>query len=95
MAGPSVVNRYFAPAASTTVVQPPSFYSMVGTIGAIRGNAVSVIPAEGSPITIATTPSTTIVLDSQQATLANLQPSDQVKVRYDQNLNAMTLVAIR
>ncbi len=89
------MNRYYTPVAGTTVVQPSPFYSMVGTIGTIRGSAVSVIPEEGSPITINAMPSTTIVLNSQQSALANLVPGDRVKVRYNHNLNAMTLVAIR
>jgi hypothetical protein len=86
---------YVGSTVGANVVQGPAFYSMLGTIGTIRGNAVSVIPEEGSPITINTTPNTTIVLNSQQSTLANLRPSDRVKVRYDQNLKAMTLVAVR
>lgn len=94
--GPSYVNRY---AGSNVVVQnstpAPILYSALGTIGTIRGNAVSIIPEEGSPITINATPNTTIVLNSQQSTLANLVPGDRVKVRYTPNLNAMTLVALR
>jgi hypothetical protein len=87
---------------SSTVVVPgqnapasQAFYSVLGTIGTIRGNAISVIPEEGAPITVDATQGTTIVLNSQQSTLADLRPSDRVKVRYDQNLNAMTLVAVR
>jgi len=94
---------YVAPATGPNVVVVPgqdapalpAFYSVLGTIGTVRGNAVSVIPEEGPPITIAATPNTTIVLNSQQSTLADLRPSDRVKVRYDKNLNAMTLVAVR
>jgi hypothetical protein len=74
---------------------PQAFYSVLGTIGTIRGNAISVIPEEGPPITIDATPSTTVVLNSQQSTLADLRPSDRVKARYDKDLNALTLVALR
>ena len=38
---------------------------------------------------------TKIVLNSRQATLADLQPQDRVKVRYDDAQHAMTLVAVR
>jgi hypothetical protein len=102
--GPSVVNPgYVGPATGSNVVvvpgqnvpSPVPFYSVLGTIGTIRGNAISVIPENGNPITVDATPNTTIVLNSQQATLADLRPSDRVKVRYDSNQNAMTLVAMR
>jgi len=100
--GPSVVNPgYVGP---NVVVVPGSnggprrnlgFYSVLGTISAIKGKALSVAPEEGDPVTIDTTPDTKIVLNSKQSTLADLQPSDRVKARYDSGLNAMTLVAVR
>jgi hypothetical protein len=104
--GPSVVNPGYvgpnvvvAPGsnvnASLLPGGPQGFFSVLGTISAIRGNVVSVAPEEGAPVTIDTTPNTTIVLNSQPSTLADLRPSDRVKARYDKELNAMTLVAVR
>ncbi len=95
--GPSYVNRtYTSPVVVQNSLTPaPVLYSALGTIGTIRGNVVSIIPEEGSPIALTATPNTTIVLNSQQATLANLVPGDRVKVRYNQSLDAMTLVALR
>jgi hypothetical protein len=98
-AGPNVV---FVPGSNANAPFPPGgapggqgFFSVLGTISGIKGNAVSVAPEEGDPVTIDTTPNTTIVLNSQQSTLADLQPSDRVKARYDKDLQAMTLVAVR
>jgi hypothetical protein len=107
--GPSVVNPgYVGPSGPNVVVVPGSnvnapggplggqgFFSVLGTISAIKGNTVSVAPEEGDPVTIDTTRDTTIVLNSQQSSLADLQPSDRVKARYDKDLNAMTVVAVR
>jgi hypothetical protein len=73
----------------------PAFSSIVGTIRTINGPAVSVATEDGDPITVDATPNTTVVLNSRQADLADLQPSDRVKVRYDQNLKALTVVALR
>ncbi len=102
--GPSYVdNGYVGP--NVNVVNPPlppngpaggvGFFSLVGTIRSIKGTAIAVASEDGDPVTIATTPDTKIVLNSRQATLADLQPQDRVKVRYDDALHAMTLVAIR
>ncbi|HXY33153.1 MAG TPA: hypothetical protein VEI07_02935 [Planctomycetaceae bacterium] len=74
---------------------PQGFFSVVGTIRRINGNAVSVAPVDGDLITIDATPGTTVVLNSQQSTLADLRPSDRVKARYDANNQALTLVAVR
>jgi hypothetical protein len=107
--GPSVVNPGYiaAPAGPNVVVVPGSnvngplppggqgFFSVLGTISTIKGNTVSVAPEDGDPVTIDTTPDTTVVLNSQQSSLADLQPSDRVKARYDKDLKAMTLVAVR
>jgi hypothetical protein len=71
------------------------FFSLVGSIRTIRGSAVSVASEDGTPITIAATPDTKIVLNSKPATLADLQPQDRVKVRYDKDNQALTLVAVR
>jgi hypothetical protein len=97
--GPNVV---VVPGSNVNAPLPPGgppgnqgFVSVLGTINAIKGNAVSIAPEEGDPITIDTTRNTTIVLNSQQSTLADLHPSDRVKARYDSGLNAMTLVAVR
>ncbi len=86
-----------APQSPTTVIAPgnPGFFSVVGTIRAIRGNVVAVAPVDGAPVAVDTTPNTTIVLNSEQSTLADLRPTDRVKVRYDQNNQAITLVALR
>ena len=102
MVGPSYVDgSYVAP--NVTVQNPAllpdgpavGFFSLVGTIRTIKGSAVSVASEDGTPITIATTPETKIVLNSKQATLADLQPQDRVKVRYDKDNQALTLVAVR
>ena len=101
--GPTYVDPgYVAPATGpgVVVVPPattpiPAFSSIVGTIRTINGPAISVATEDGDPITVDTTPATTIVLNSRQATLADLQTSDRVKVRYDQNQKALTLVALR
>src|SRR5580704_5660683 len=99
--GPSVVNPgYVNPnvvvvPGSNASLAPTGLYSMLGTISTIRGNAVSIVGEEGNPVTIDATPNTRFVVNSQPSTLADLRPSDRVKVRYDKNLNAMTLVAVR
>jgi hypothetical protein len=103
--GSTVVNPGYVPPAGPNVVVVPGsnplstpgqgFFSVLGTIGTIKGNAVSVIPEDGDPITIDATPNTTVVLNSEQSSLADLQPSDRVKARYDKDLNAITLVALR
>lgn len=92
--GPNVTvqNPALLPNASAGVV---GFSSLVGTIRTINGNALSVASADGDPVTIQTTPDTKIVLNSKQATVADLQPQDRVKVRYDKDNQAMTLVAVR
>ena len=86
--GPTVVP-------GATVPLGPGFFSIVGTIQAINGNVVAVAPVDGDPISINMTPNTTIVLNSQPSTLADLRPSDRVKVRYDNADQALTLVAVR
>jgi hypothetical protein len=100
--GPGYVDgSYVGP--NVTIQNPPlspagpavGFYSLVGSIRTIKGGAVSVASEDGIPITIATTPDTKIVLNSKPATLADLQPEDRVKVRYDNDNQALTLVAVR
>jgi len=100
--GPSGPNVVVVPGSNVNGPLPPGgppasqgFFSVLGTISAINGNAVSVAPEEGDPITIATTPNTTVVLNSQPSSLADLRPSDRVKARYDSALKALTLVAGR
>lgn len=102
--GPSYVdNGYVGP--NVNVVNPAlppngsaggvGLFSVVGTIRSIRGTAIAVASEEGDPVTVDTTADTKIVLNSRQATLADLQPQDRVKVRYDETQHAMTLVAVR
>src|ERR1700733_4496444 len=75
--GPTYVDPgYVAPATGPGVVvvppataQIPAFISIVGTIRTINGPAISVATEDGDPITVDTTPTTTIVLNSRQATL--------------------------
>jgi hypothetical protein len=74
---------------------PLGFSSLLGTIRAINGNAVTVASADGDPLTIQTTPNTKVVLNSRPSTLEDLLPSDRVKVRYDKSMKAQTLVAVR
>jgi hypothetical protein len=103
--GPNYVNPGYVGPPGVVVVPPGTnapvapgnvgFNSLLGTIRTINGPAISVATEDGDPITIDATPSTTIVLNSRQATLADLQPSDRVKVRYDNDLKALTLVAMR
>lgn len=99
---PSGPNVVVVPGSNLNAPLPPGgppanqgFFSVLGTIDRINGNAVSVAPEEGDPVTIDTTPNTTVVLNSQPSSLADLKPSDRVKARYDSDLKAMTLVAVR
>jgi hypothetical protein len=102
--GPSYVdNGYVGPNVNlVNPALPPNgpaggvgLFSLVGTIRSIKGAAIAVASEDGDPVTIDATPDTKIVLNSRQATLADLQPQDRVKVRYDEAQHAMTLVAVR
>jgi hypothetical protein len=98
--GPTVVNPGYVNPGMVVVpgsnaALPLGFSSLLGTIRAINGNAVTVASADGDPLTIQTTPNTKVVLNSRPSTLEDLLPSDRVKVRYDKSMKAQTLVAVR
>ncbi len=98
--GPTVVNPgYVNPGAvvvpGSNPALPLGFSSLLGTIRAINGSAVTVVPVDGDPLTIQTTPGTKVVLNSRPSTLEDLLPSDRIKVRYDKAMKAQTLVAVR
>jgi hypothetical protein len=100
VAGPTVVNPGYVNPGMVVVpgsnaALPLGFSSLLGTIRAINGNAVTVASADGDPLTIQTTPNTKVVLNSRPSTLEDLLPSDRVKVRYDKSMKAQTLVAVR
>jgi hypothetical protein len=96
--GPTYVDN--GSVAPNVVVQNPAvggvgWLSLVGTIRSIRGSSIAVASADANPVSLQITGDTKIVLNSQQATLADLRPEDRVKVRYDGDQHAMTLVAVR
>jgi hypothetical protein len=71
------------------------YRTVLGTIGAVNGNTVTIVPASGDPVAVSLTPSTSITLDSNPASPTQLQQSDRAKVRLDPNGNAINLVALR
>jgi hypothetical protein len=69
--------------------------TVLGNIGAIAGNAVTIVRSNGKVMRVIATPSTVITLNSRPATLAELQISDRVKANYDPESHAIKLVARR
>ena len=76
-----------------TIIRP--YRSVLGTISAINGNAITIVRESGSAVTVNLVPDTSIMVNSGQATLADLQQSDRAKVNYDASGNALSLVALR
>ena len=76
-----------------TIIRP--YRSVLGTISAINGNAITIVRGSGSAVTVNLIPDTAITVNSGPATLAELQRSDRAKVSYDASGNAISLVALR
>jgi GTPase involved in cell partitioning and DNA repair len=67
-----------------------------GTITAISGTTtgtVTIIPANGTAVTVNITAGTKIIRNRQTATLADLQKNDQASATYDSSNNALRLEA--
>jgi hypothetical protein len=87
----------------SAVVGPPALGSdatlayptVLGNIGSIAGNALTIVRGRGKVIRVSATPATIITLNDSPAAIGDLRVSDRVKASYDPESNAITLVALR
>jgi len=85
------------------IVAPPlvgsaatlAYPTVLGSIGAISGKALTIVRSNGRVVKVSATPSTVITLNSRPATLTDLQITDRVKASYDPESHAVTLIAHR
>jgi hypothetical protein len=90
--GPTVVRR---PGLVVGTGIPRGYYSVLGTISAVNGNAVTITRGTGAAVTVNLAPGMPVTLNSGSATAADLLPADRAKVRYDSAGNVVSLVALR
>jgi hypothetical protein len=85
------------------IVVPPTlgpgatlaYPTVLGNIGSIAGNALTIVRPNGRVMRVVATPSTIITLNDNSAAIGDLRVSDRVKASYDPESNAITLVALR
>jgi hypothetical protein len=88
---------------SSAVVAPPlvgsaatlAYPTVLGHIGSIAGNALTIVRRNGKVTRVTTTPATIITLNDHSAAMADLRITDRVKASYDPASNAIKVVARR
>ena len=87
----------------SAIVAPPlvgsaatlAYPTILGNIGTIAGNALTIVRPSGRVMRVVATPSTVITLNDSPVALGELRVSDRVKASYDPESNAISLVALR
>jgi hypothetical protein len=87
----------------SAIVAPPlvgsgatlAYPTVLGNIGTIAGNALTIVRPNGRVMRVVATPSTIITLNDSPAAIGDLRISDRVKASFDPESNAITLVALR